>query len=69
MRFELHKDAAGDWRWRLRATNGNVVADSAEGYRNREDCERGIALVKSSASAPTVDMSAKHAGAASRPSA
>lgn len=59
MRFELYRQADGDWRWRLRATNGNVVADSAEGYRRREDCERGVALVKSSADAPTVDMSAK----------
>ena len=59
MRFELHKDHAGEWRWRLRATNGNVVADSAEGYRRREDCERGIELVKRSADAPVVDMSAK----------
>ena len=67
MRFELHKDAAGDWRWRLRATNGNVVADSAEGYRHREDCERGIALVKSSADAQVIDMSAKHAGGTPKP--
>ncbi len=59
MRFELHKDATGDWRWRLRATNGNILADSGEGYRRREDCEHGIALVKGSADAPVVDMSAK----------
>lgn len=69
MRFELHKDAGGDWRWRLRATNGEIVADSAEGYRRREDCERGIALVKSSAGADTVDMSAKMAGGSSKPAA
>lgn len=63
MRFELHKDHAGEWRWRLRATNGNVVADSGEGYRRREDAERGIAICKTSADAPTVDMSAKIADA------
>lgn len=62
MRFEIHKDHAGEWRWRLRTTNGNVVADSAEGYGRREDCERGIAIVKTSAEAPVVDMSAKIAG-------
>lgn len=59
MRFELYKDHNGEWRWRLRTTNGNVVADSAEGYRRRQDCERGIAIVKSAADAPIVDMSAK----------
>lgn len=67
MRYELYKGHDGDWRWRLRTTNGNVVADSAEGYRHREDCERGIAIVKASAEAAIVDMSAKVAtgGAAS----
>ena len=59
MRFELYRDHAGDWRWRLRTQNGNVVADSAEGYKHRQDAERGIEIVKSSAGAPTVDMSAK----------
>lgn len=62
MRFETYKDATGDWRWRLRTQNGNIVADSAEGYRHREDCERGIAIVKASGDAPTVDMSLKIAG-------
>lgn len=62
MRFELYKDHAGQWRWRLRSQNGNVIADSAESYVHRSDCERGIAIVKDSAAAPTVDMSAKIAG-------
>ena len=59
MRFEIYKGHTGDWRWRLRVQNGNVIADSAEGYEHRSDCERGIELVKSSASAAVVDMSAK----------
>lgn len=67
MRFEIYKDHGGGWRWRLRVTNGNVVADSAESYERRHDCERGIELVKASGAAPVVDMSAKTADAASRP--
>jgi uncharacterized protein YegP (UPF0339 family) len=59
MRFELYRDSAGGWRWRLRSQNGNVVADSAEAYVRREDCEHGIDLVKGSATAPTVDMTLK----------
>ena len=62
MRFEVFKDGIGQWRWRLRAQNGNVIADSGEGYRHREDCERGVALVKSSGDASIVDMSVKIAG-------
>jgi len=59
MRFELYRDSAGGWRWRLRSQNGNVVADSAEAYVRREDCEHGIDLVKGSATAPIVDMTLK----------
>lgn len=29
---EIYKDQGQDWRWRLRAANGKIVADSAEGY-------------------------------------
>lgn len=59
MRFELYRDASGHWRWRLRVQNGNIVADSAEGYARREDCEHGITLVKGSRDAATVDMTTK----------
>lgn len=37
---ELYADSFGEWRWRVRSRNGNAVADSAEGYRNRGDCRR-----------------------------
>lgn len=59
MRFELYRDSGGEWRWRLRVTNGNVIADSAEGYGRREDCEHGITLVKGSSEASVVDMTLK----------
>ncbi|GJE72864.1 YegP family protein [Methylorubrum podarium] len=59
MRYELYRDAGGQWRWRLRVQNGNVIADSSEGYMRREDCERGIALVKNSGEASIVDMTTK----------
>ena len=62
LRFEIYREANGDWRWRLRHQNGNVIADSSEGYRRREDCERGIAIVKEAAAAPIVDMTTKIAG-------
>ena len=56
MRFELYRDAKGEWRWRLRARNGEVIADCGEGYVRREDCEHGIALVRQSTEARIVDM-------------
>ena len=33
--FDVYQDAADEWRWRLRNRNGNVVADSGEGYSSR----------------------------------
>jgi uncharacterized protein len=59
MRFELYREAGGHWRWRLRASNGEVIADSGEGYARREDCEHGIKLVKGAGAAPVVDMTLK----------
>lgn len=59
MRFELYRDAVGQWRWRLRVENGNVIADSGEGYARREDCEHAITLVKGAGAARVIDMTTK----------
>jgi uncharacterized protein YegP (UPF0339 family) len=45
-KFEYYQDRAGLWRWHLKAPNGEIIADSGQGYRNREDCQSGIQLVK-----------------------
>ena len=47
-RFRVYEDGAGEWRWRLVAGNGRVIADSGEGYRHRQDCLHAIELVKDS---------------------
>lgn len=40
--FEVYRDAAGQWRWRLRAVNGRIVADSAEGYAAKRNAKRAV---------------------------
>lgn len=55
MKFEIYKDVAGYWRWRLKAANAQVIA-SGEGYVNKVDCERAVALVKSSSTAPVYSV-------------
>ena len=55
--FELYRDAAGEFRWRLQAENNKIIADSAEGYLRKSDCEDGIELVRSLA--PTVPVNDK----------
>ena len=36
--FHIYRDAKGEYRWRLRAANGKVIADSGEGYVDKADC-------------------------------
>jgi len=38
--FEVYRDAAEEWRWRLVHRNGNILADSGEGYTRRNDARR-----------------------------
>lgn len=51
MAFYMYLDNEGRWRWRLLAGNNRVIADSGQGYRNKQDCRDGITLVQKSASA------------------
>jgi uncharacterized protein YegP (UPF0339 family) len=55
MAYYVYKDNAGYWRWRLLAANNHIVADSSEGYFNKQDCLAAIKLVKSSNSAPVYE--------------
>jgi uncharacterized protein YegP (UPF0339 family) len=48
-KFEVYKDKAGEYRWRLVAPNGQSIADSGEGYSSKESCLEGIASVKKNA--------------------
>jgi uncharacterized protein YegP (UPF0339 family) len=45
-KFQVFKDKGGEFRWRLRADNNEVIADSAEGYKSKASCKGGIDLVK-----------------------
>lgn len=46
MKFDIYQDKKGEWRWRLRAANHRIVADSGEGYKNRGDCIDIIKVLK-----------------------
>jgi uncharacterized protein YegP (UPF0339 family) len=45
-KFELYKDAKGEYRWRLKSGNGQVIATGGEGYSSRSGAENGIAAVQ-----------------------
>ena len=43
-KFEIYKDKAGEFRFRLKARNGEPILAS-EGYKAKASCENGIASV------------------------
>lgn len=47
-KFEIYQDKAGEYRFRLKATNGQVIAVS-EGYTTLANCENGVESVKKNA--------------------
>lgn len=47
-KFEVYKDKAGEFRFRLKATNGQVIA-TGEGYKALAGCLNGIESVKKNA--------------------
>jgi uncharacterized protein YegP (UPF0339 family) len=47
-KFEIYKDKRGEFRWRLRADNNQVIA-SGEGYSSKAGCKNGIESVRKNA--------------------
>lgn len=43
--LEIYKDRKKEWRWRLRARNGKIVADSGEGYKRKATMLRSFKRV------------------------
>ena len=47
-KFEVYEDKGGEFRFRLKATNGQVIA-TGEGYKAKASCLNGIESVKNNA--------------------
>lgn len=47
-KFEMYTDKAGEFRFRLKATNGQIIA-VGEGYKAKASCLNGIESVKKNA--------------------
>lgn len=46
--FEIYQDRSGEWRFRLKAKNGEIIA-TGEGYKTKQGCIRGVESVKRNA--------------------
>ncbi len=64
--FEIHEDEAGQWRWRLRARNGELVAMSEQGFTTKAGAikaldvvRRNVAEAEGHEEAPTGDAAAE----------
>ena len=56
MKFEVYKDARGEFRWRLRHQNGNILATASEGYSSKASCMKCIENVQASSAAEIVNV-------------
>ena len=53
-KYELYKDKAGEYRFRLKAANGEIIGKS-EGYKAKASAKKGIAsIAKNAPDAPIV---------------
>lgn len=54
-KFEIYMDKAGKFRYRLKASNGELICTSEDGYASKDSCKKGIAsLAKWAAEAEVV---------------
>ena len=53
--FQIFEDTSGQWRWRLRARNGEIVAQS-EGYASAAGARRGAEAVRAAAAGAEVEL-------------
>lgn len=54
-KFEVYTDKAGEFRFRLKAGNGQIIA-TGEGYKSKSGCMNGIESIKKNApEAPVVE--------------
>lgn len=45
-KFEIYGDGSGEFRWRMKAGNGEIVANGTEGYASRWKAQRALSRVK-----------------------
>ncbi|MGN7978005.1 YegP family protein [Microbacterium sp. 22195] len=54
-KFELYQDKGGDWRFRLKAGNGEVIA-TGQGYASKSGALNGIDSVRRNADSEVVEV-------------
>jgi uncharacterized protein YegP (UPF0339 family) len=52
-KFEVYQDNKGDFRFRYKAGNGQVVA-TGQGYKSKDGCLNGIKSIQENAATATI---------------
>jgi len=42
VKHEVYQGSGGNWYWRIRAKNGRIIADGAEGYVSKQNAVRAF---------------------------
>jgi uncharacterized protein YegP (UPF0339 family) len=45
-KFEVYQDSAKAFRWRLKASNGQVIGAANKGYKDKGECEKVVDTIK-----------------------
>lgn len=53
-RFEVYQDSSGEYRWRFKAPDGQIIATSRNGYPNKDDAIESVEAIKVSIPAAEV---------------
>jgi uncharacterized protein YegP (UPF0339 family) len=54
-RFEVYKDAGGNWRWRLFAANNENIASGGEAFSSKSAAVGGCEAVKRAAAGAPIE--------------
>lgn len=54
-KFHIYKDSGGNYRWRLRASNGQTVASSGESFSSKSAARSGAENVKKNAGGASIE--------------
>jgi uncharacterized protein YegP (UPF0339 family) len=54
-KLEIYKDNSGEFRWRLKSSNGQSIANGGEGFKEKRSCLESIESVKKNIADHVVD--------------
>jgi uncharacterized protein YegP (UPF0339 family) len=54
-KYEIYLDKAGQYRFRLKANNGEILIISEEGYSSKSGCKGGIESIAKNAPDATIE--------------